>query len=73
VVVNVKPHPAVAQGNAAWALVRAFCSEFGFSPVSRARLAIDKTMGDEDDLLEILSRPRQPRTDQLPESPEVIQ
>jgi len=73
VVVNVKPHPAVAQGNAAWVLVRAFCSEFGFSPVARARLAMDKTMADEDDLLEILTRPRQPRTDQLRESPEVIQ
>jgi len=29
VVVNVKPHPSVAQGNAAWTLMKAFCSEFG--------------------------------------------
>jgi P27 family predicted phage terminase small subunit len=73
VVVNVKPHPAVAQGNAAWALVKAFCSEFGFSPVSRSRLALEKGVADEEDLLAILSRPRQPRSDQLPESTEVIQ
>ena len=61
VVVNVKPHPAVAQGNAAWALLKAFCSEFGLSPVSRTRLAIDRPSAGEEDLMEILSRPRGPR------------
>ena len=64
VVANVKPHPAVAQGNAAWALMRAFCSEFGLSPVSRTRLAIEKPTVGEDDLLEILSRAREPKTQQ---------
>src|SRR5436305_14436798 len=36
--VKVKDHPAVAISNAAWRQVRAFCSEFGLSPVSRTRL-----------------------------------
>jgi len=67
VVTNVKPHPAVAQGNAAWALMRAFCSEFGLSPVSRTRLAIEKPTAGEDDLLEILSRAREPKTQQQAE------
>jgi P27 family predicted phage terminase small subunit len=59
VVSNVKPHPAVAQGNAAWMLLKAFASEFGLSPVSRTRLAIEKPAAGEDDLLEILSQPRE--------------
>lgn len=59
VVSNVKPHPAVAQGNAAWMILKAFCSEFGLSPVSRTRLAIEKPSDAEDDLLEILSQPRE--------------
>ena len=70
VVSNVKPHPAVAQGNAAWQLLRAFCSEFGLSPVSRTRLAIEKPADGEDDLMAILSQPRE-KKQQLP--PEVIQ
>jgi len=70
VVVNVKPHSSVAQGNAAWMLLRAFCSEFGLSPVSRSRLAIEKPASSEDDLTEILSRPRERK----PQEPsEVIQ
>ena len=70
VVVNVKPHPAVAQGNAAWALLKAFCSEFGLSPVSRTRLAIDRPAAGEADLMEILSRPRERRPEP---STEVVQ
>src|ERR1700675_3307689 len=61
VVANVKPHPSVAQGNAAWVLLKAFCSEFGLSPVSRSRLAIDRPGAGEADLMEILSRPRERR------------
>ena len=61
VAVDVKPHPAVRQGNQAWALMRAFCSEFGLSPVSRTRLAVDKMDDSEEDLLELLSRPRAER------------
>jgi phage terminase small subunit len=46
-------------------VLRAFCSEFGLSPVSRTRLAIDKPADDEDELLEILSQPRDRKTDQV--------
>ena len=73
VVSNVKPHPAVAQGNAAWMRLRAFCSEFGLSPVSRTRLAIDKPPAEEDDLMAILSRPRERKFQQQQEPGENIQ
>ena len=70
VVANVKPHPAVAQMNAALMLLRAFCSEFGLSPVSRTRLAIDKPADGDDELLQILAQPRERK----PQRPgEVIQ
>jgi P27 family predicted phage terminase small subunit len=62
VVVDVKPHPAVRQGNQAWALMRSFCSEFGLSPVSRVRLSIEKEDSGDADLLELLGRPREKRT-----------
>jgi P27 family predicted phage terminase small subunit len=71
VVVNVKPHPAVAQMNAAWTLLKMFCSEFGLSPVSRTRLAIEKPADGDDELLEILSQPREAKRQQ--KSTEVIQ
>lgn len=59
VVANVKPHPAVAQMNAAWMLLKAFCSEFGLSPVSRTRLAIERSTDGESELLAILAQPRE--------------
>lgn len=62
VVVDVRAHPAVAMGNDAWTLLRSFCSEFGLSPVSRARLSIDRTDTGEDDLMKILMQPRPPKT-----------
>ena len=61
VLAGLKPHPAVAQMNAAAMILRAFCSEFGLSPVSRTRPAVDKPTDGEDELLDILSRPRGPR------------
>jgi P27 family predicted phage terminase small subunit len=70
IVANVKPHPAVAQMNAAWTLLKMFCSEFGLSPVSRTRLAVETPADAEDDLMAILSQPRE-KKQQLP--PEVIQ
>jgi P27 family predicted phage terminase small subunit len=73
VVANVKPHPAVAQMNAAWLLLKAFCSEFGLSPVSRTRLAIDNPADAEDDLLEILSQPRERKVLQPFDAEETIQ
>ena len=62
VVVDVRPHPAVAMGNDAWSLLRSFCSEFGLSPVSRTRLSIERTDPAEDDLMKILMQPRAPKT-----------
>lgn len=59
VVSGLKSHPAVAQMNAAWMLLKAFCSEFGLSPVSRTRLAVEKPPDGDDELLEILSQPRE--------------
>jgi P27 family predicted phage terminase small subunit len=56
-----KAHPAVAISNAAWRQVRAFCSEFGLSPVSRTRLAVEKKTAPEEDLAKLLSQPRPPR------------
>lgn len=66
VVVDVKTHPAVRQGNQAWALMKAFCSEFGLSPVSRTRLAVEKIEDAEMDLMKVLSTPR-PAKKRLPE------
>ena len=59
VVGGLKPHPAVAQMNAALMVQRAFCSEFGLSPVSRTRLAVDKPADGDDELAVILSQPRE--------------
>ncbi len=62
VVLGRKKHPAVEIRNRAWALVRSFCSEFGFSPVSRMRLTPQESAGDSagemDKLAEMLSKPR---------------
>lgn len=59
---RLKKHPAVAVSRSAWAQVKAFATEFGLSPVSRTRLAIegsaDKTASD---LATLLSTPRPPR------------
>jgi phage terminase small subunit len=48
--------------NRAWTLVKSFCSEFGLSPVSRTRLAIEKPGVEEADLMAKLSQPHAPRT-----------
>ena len=57
-VVDVRSHPGLAIRDRALALLRSFCSEFGLSPVSRARLSVDRVPAEEEDLWEILSRPR---------------
>ncbi len=57
---KIKAHPAVAISSQAWRQVRAFCAEFGLSPVSRTRLAIErKDTGAE--LADLLSAPRPQR------------
>ena len=68
-VLRVRKHPAVEISNRSWLIVKAFCSEFGLTPVSRIRLNsdFDGTGGDvkdEIDKLEtVLSKPRIPRTE----------
>jgi P27 family predicted phage terminase small subunit len=61
VVLKVKRHPADLISATAWRQVRSFCSEFGLSPVSRTRLAVDKKQHEEEDLAAILSAPRERR------------
>jgi P27 family predicted phage terminase small subunit len=51
--------PAAFIANAAWMRVHKFCSEFGFSPASRTRIAINMPDTSEKDLMEILSAPRE--------------
>lgn len=57
-VLTVKTNPALGISNAAWRQVRAFCSDFGLSPVSRTRLTVEKKDPDEVDLAKLLSMPR---------------
>lgn len=59
---KMKNHPAVAVSNAAWKQVRAFCSEFGLSPVSRTRLALEKKDDSAEELMKLLNRPRTAKT-----------
>jgi P27 family predicted phage terminase small subunit len=57
---KVKAHPATTISNRAWSQVRAFCGEFGFTPVSRVRLpAVAKQQSD--DLMSLLTQPREQR------------
>ncbi len=61
---RVKTHEAVAISNSAWKQVKAFCSEFGLSPVSRTRLALEKQDTGQD-LMAMLSAPREPKKPQV--------
>jgi P27 family predicted phage terminase small subunit len=58
-----RPHAAIAISRAAWAQVRAFCSEFGLTPVARTRLAADSSAPKEKqtDLFALLATPREAR------------
>src|SRR5438552_1504136 len=49
-VVDVRPHPGLAIRDRALMQMRAFCVEFGLSPVSRARLFVERRETDADDL-----------------------
>jgi P27 family predicted phage terminase small subunit len=68
VVMKRKYHPAITVSNAAWRQVRAFCGEFGLSPVSRTRLSIEQKDKGVEDLMSILSKPRAPKV-----TPETVQ
>lgn len=54
-VTGIKTNPACRVSAEAWKQVKAFCTEFGFSPASRARLAVQKTeVTSKDDLVKAL-------------------
>lgn len=53
-----KKHPAIAVSNAAWTLVKAFCSELGLSPLSRTRLAIERKPDPDADINADFNGPR---------------
>lgn len=59
---KLKANPAVAISAKAWTLVKGFCSEFGFSPVSRGRIHNEAPKDGKDELLSLLSQPYQSRT-----------
>ncbi len=61
ILLRMKSHPAISVSSNAWRQVRAFCSEFGLSPVSRTRLSIEKK-DQVEDLAALLSKPRAPRS-----------
>jgi P27 family predicted phage terminase small subunit len=58
-VVDVRPHPGLAVRDRSLMQMKAFCSEFGLSPVSRARLFVERRESDGDDLMALLTQPRQ--------------
>jgi P27 family predicted phage terminase small subunit len=68
VVMKRRYHPAITVSNAAWRQVRAFCGEFGLSPVSRTRLSIEKKDSAVEDLMSILGKAREPKV-----KPETVQ
>jgi phage terminase small subunit len=56
-----RKNPSVEIANAAWRNVRGFCSDFGFSPAARTRIALEKPDTTEQDFMDLLSSPRLPR------------
>lgn len=56
-----KKSPWVSVRERSWTLVRAFCSEFGFSPASRMRLTIENKDDASAELASLLSKPRESR------------
>ena len=60
--VDVRPHPGLHVRDRALMLMKAFCSEFGLSPVSRVRLAVERKDAAEDDLMSLLMHPRVSKT-----------
>lgn len=60
IVLKIKKHPAVDISHRAWMQVKAFCTEFGLSPVSRVRLVAKDNEVDPDEaaLMDALRKPR---------------
>ena len=76
VVLKIKAHPAITISSSSWRQLRAFCSEFGLSPVSRTRLSIEKKGGELEELNAILNKPRErkpPANPLAPPTPPVVQ
>jgi P27 family predicted phage terminase small subunit len=71
-VVDVRPHPALRIRDRALGLLRSFCSEFGLSPVSRVRLSVQPREAGTDDLMALLTQPRDRKEQQQPQT-ETIQ
>ncbi len=66
VVLKIKKHPANEISKQNWLLVRSFGSDFGFDPVSRVRLTIEKPEpGVGDDLLAMLGQQRDRRSPEI--------
>ena len=61
--VDVRPHPGLAIRDRALMQMKGFCSEFGLSPVSRTRLFVERKENEGDDLLALLTKPRESRTE----------
>ncbi len=59
---RLKNHPATAVSNTCWSQVRSFCSELGLSVVSRQRLSLECPDNGMDDLMKLLSCPRERKT-----------
>lgn len=58
IALKARKHPAVEIRNRSWLIMKAFCSEFGLSPVSRTRLTVEKPDDGEEDFAALLSGPR---------------
>ena len=70
---KVKAHPATSVSNRCWSQVRAFCGEFGFTPVSRVRLPAGSKQPGIDKLFALLSQPRAKRPAGVADMPATIQ
>lgn len=51
---RIRKHPAVDISTAAWAAVRHFCTEFGFTPAARTRLTVEHS-NDQTDIIDLLA------------------
>jgi len=65
IVLKSRVNPAVTVSNAAWRQLRLFCGEFGFTPVSRTRITMEKRADPAEDLAKLLTAPRAKRDPQV--------
>ena len=55
---RTRKHPAVTVAHTSWAIMKAFCVEFGLTPLSRTRLSIEHRQDADNDVNELLRGPR---------------